>query len=236
MARRRIVLTNDDGIDEPGLAALARACAALGEVVVVAPVDAHSGVSHRVTEAELAVEERGGGWYAVAGTPADCTRVALHAICPDADWVVAGINAGANVGVDVYVSGTVAAAREAAIHGRPSLAISQYVRRYGAIDWRRTERAAAPVLRRALELGAAPGEYWNANLPDPTGPEGTAAAIRAGEIVECPVDTSPSPVGFERTSRGVAWRADYHARPRRAHHDIDVCFGGRIALTRLRIA
>lgn len=232
----KIVLTNDDGIDEPGLAALARVCSALGDVIVVAPTAPHSGVSHRVTESVIAVAERSRGWYAVDGTPADCARVALHDICPDADWLVAGINAGANVGVDVYVSGTVAAAREAAIHGRPAIAVSQYIRRFSTIDWRRTERLAAPVIRRAIALGAGPGEFWNANLPHPAEPDDTPVGRRAAEIVECPVDPSPSPVAYARTPEGLAWQADYHGRSRRAHHDIDVCFGGRTALTRLRVA
>ena len=98
----KFAITNDDGIDEPGLAALARVCAELGDVVVVAPRHAHSGVSHRVTEdGPIDVEERRAGWFAVDGTPADCARVALHELCPEADWLVSGINAGANVGVDV---------------------------------------------------------------------------------------------------------------------------------------
>ena len=134
------------------------------------------------------------------------------------------------------MSGTVAAAREAAIHGRPALAISQYFRRYAAIDWEHTIRAAAPVLRHVLERGVGLGEFWNANLPAPPGTPVDPAAAPSAPIVECPVDPSPGALGFERTDRGFAWRADYHARPRRAHHDVDVCFGGRVALTRLRVA
>jgi len=82
--RSRIVLTNDDGIDAPGLAALERAADSLGgEVAVVAPEECHSGGGHRVTtHRPVAVREVGPGRYAVAGTPADCTRLALATIVP----------------------------------------------------------------------------------------------------------------------------------------------------------
>lgn len=230
----KFALTNDDGIDEPGIAALADVCREHGEVVVVAPATAQSGISHQVSEdGEIRIDERGPGRFAIHGTPADCARIALLEICPDADWLIAGINAGANVGVDVYVSGTVAAARQAAIHGYPALALSQYFRRYGVVDWGRTARLADRVLRQVLGSEAAPGDFWNANLPDPTGPESRDAPT---EIIECPVDPSASAIGYERTPAGVRWKADYHSRPRRTHHDVDVCFGGRVALTRIRVA
>lgn len=233
-AAMKFALTNDDGIDEPGIAALNDVCRELGETVVVAPATAQSGISHQVTEdGEIRIEERGPGRFAVHGTPADCARITLLEICPDADWLIAGINAGANVGVDVYVSGTVAAARQAAIHGRPALAISQYFRRYGAVDWPRTARLAGRVLRHVLESSTAPGEFWNANLPDPTGPEDPTARP---EIIECPIDPSVSAIGYERSDAGLIWKADYHSRPRLARHDVDVCFGGRVALTRMRVA
>jgi 5'-nucleotidase len=229
----KFALTNDDGIDEPGLAALEGVCRALGEVVVVAPASPQSGISHQVTEGgEIRIDERGPGRFAVHGTPADCARIALLELCPDADWLIAGINAGANVGVDMYVSGTVAAARQAAIHERPALALSQYIRRYGKIDWARTARLADRVVRQVLAAPTTPGEFWSANLPDPTAPENAAALI---EIVECPVDPSVSAIGYERTATGLRWKADFHSRPRRSGHDVDVCFGGRVALTRLGV-
>jgi 5'-nucleotidase len=230
----KFALTNDDGIDEPGISALADVCRELGEIVVVAPATPQSGISHQVTEdGEIRIDERGPNRFAIHGTPADCARIALLEICPDADWLIAGINAGANVGVDVYVSGTVAAARQAAIHGYPALALSQYFRRYGLVDWARTARLAGRVLRQVLDSPAEPGEFWCANLPDPTGPE---LHDEPTEIVECLVDPSASAIGYERTPAGVRWKADYHSRPRRARHDVDVCFGGSVALTRMRVA
>src|SRR5438128_2232115 len=102
----KFLLTNDDGIDAPGLQALAEAAAGLGQVVVAAPVEAHSGCSHRVTtRAGIRIVETAPDRFAVHGTPGDCVRTALHALIPDAAWVLAGVNEGGNLGADVYHSG-----------------------------------------------------------------------------------------------------------------------------------
>ena len=227
----KIILTNDDGIDEPGLATLERLCGPLGETIVVAPATAQSGISHQLTEhEELRVEQRGPNRFAVYGTPADCARLALRELARDASWLIAGINAGANLGMDTYVSGTVAAAREATIHSCPALALSQYQRRFASIDWERCERRASSVLRRVLEHAPGRGAFWNANLPHPAD-----EAIDC-EIVECRLDPSPSGVRFEPSAEGFTWNGDYHNRPRLPGMDIDTCFGGRVALTRLHLS
>lgn len=110
----KLLLTNDDGIDADGLHALLTAVRGLGEPVVVAPAGPQSGVSHAVTtDGPVRVEPRGDGRFAVRGTPADCVRVVLHRLCPDAGLVLSGINHGGNLGADVYYSGTVVAVREA---------------------------------------------------------------------------------------------------------------------------
>src|SRR5690606_6623275 len=106
------LLTNDDGIDAAGLAALEQAVASLGEYVVLAPADYQSGCSHRVTtDRPLSLTALGGRRHQLDGTPTDCTRVGLSHLCPQAQWVISGINDGANLGADVYHSGTVAAVR-----------------------------------------------------------------------------------------------------------------------------
>ena len=117
----KIVLTNDDGIEAPGLDALFHCVLPLGDIIIVAPQKAQSGIAHRVTtRAPIRVNQIGQNRYRVEGTPADCSRIALKEIASDADWLISGINAGANLGSDVYNSGTVAAAREAAIfHASP---------------------------------------------------------------------------------------------------------------------
>ncbi|MFM9024238.1 MAG: 5'/3'-nucleotidase SurE [Planctomycetaceae bacterium] len=226
----RIVLTNDDGIDAPGLAALAAAASRLGgEAVIVAPLEPHSGCGHRVTtDRPLAVREAGPGRFAVAGTPADCVRLALAELAPDAAVVVAGINAGGNLGVDVHHSGTVAAAREAALHGRRALAASQYHRRGQPIDWARATRWLEEVFARLPLDATAPGEFWNVNLPDLP----PVAADPA--IVECGLDFSPFTLAYRATDEGWHYDARYHERPRAVGGDVDVCFSGAIAVSRLR--
>src|SRR5262249_28696264 len=105
----RLLLTNDDGIAADGLAALEAAARPRGELTVAPPLHVCSGCGHRVTTGTpLRVEEHGPGRFAVDGTPADCVRVALHALGGGFDFVLSGINAGGNLGADVFHSGTVA--------------------------------------------------------------------------------------------------------------------------------
>src|SRR5438046_2980116 len=108
----KLLLSNDDGIDAPGLAALLDAARDFGEPVVVAPASPQSGTSHTVTwERGVRLEPRGANRFAIHGTPADCARLGLLRLAPDAKWVLSGINDGGNLGADVYYSGTVAAVR-----------------------------------------------------------------------------------------------------------------------------
>ncbi len=138
----RVIITNDDGIDAPGIEAMCTAAALLPhlEVIVVAPQAAWSGCGHTLTTGKtFAVEQRANNqWnqrqWAVAGTPADCVRAALTHLAPAAQAVLSGINHGGNLGFDVHCSGTVAAAREAASHGVRGIACSHYVRRGMSVD------------------------------------------------------------------------------------------------------
>ena len=144
----KILLTNDDGIASPGLRALRESVEPAGELVVVAPKDPASGASHRVTTGEsFGVQQIEKNCFAVEGTPADCVRVALHRFGAEIGWVLAGINNGGNLGVDVYHSGTVAAVREAVLRGVPGIAVSYYRDRVlDEEDWNRAARWARPVL------------------------------------------------------------------------------------------
>lgn len=132
----RILLTNDDGIHAPGLAAMRTALERLGEVTVVAPATEQSGVGHSITfltplmANQVFDGDEPRGW-AVDGSPADCVKLALAKLCVDEagepfrpDLVVSGINWGLNAGVNVLYSGTVAAATEAALNDLPSIAVS----------------------------------------------------------------------------------------------------------------
>src|SRR5947209_4701872 len=162
----KLLLTNDDGIDAPGLDALRTAAGRIGEPIIVAPVDTLSGCSHRVTtEQPLRLERRGPARYAVDGTPADCVRLGLHRVVPDAAWVLSGINAGGNLGADVWVSGTVAAVREAVLHGFPGIAFSHYRKKGLATDWPRAAAWVSSVLADLLHRPWERGTFWNVNLP-----------------------------------------------------------------------
>jgi len=121
-----ILLTNDDGYQAPGLLALAEALQDLATISIVAPSTEQSGAAQSLTLRQPiicnAIAER---QWAIDGTPADCVIVALHKLLPEKpDLVISGINAGANLGENIYYSGTVGAARESALHHIPSLAMS----------------------------------------------------------------------------------------------------------------
>ena len=225
----RLLLTNDDGIDAPGLEALYQVAADLGQPVLVAPMEAHSGCSHRVTTgAPIRVERRPKG-YAVTGTPADCVRIGLHGLVKDAAWVLSGLNEGGNLGVDVHHSGTVAAVREAVVHGRPGIAMSHYHKGGSQIDWLRAARWLLPLLADLMARPWTPGTFWNINLPHLDREDADP------EVVFCPLDPGPLPLSFR--SDGDWWHYDgkYHERPRAAGSDVDVCFRGHIAVTRLTL-
>src|SRR5262249_17349837 len=113
---KRILVTNDDGIDSDGIKALAESLSKIGEVTVVAPASDMTAVSHALTlNRPLRVERRSENSYSVDGTPTDCVVMGINLIMKDAhpDLVVSGINKGANLGDDVHYSGTVAGAVEA---------------------------------------------------------------------------------------------------------------------------
>ncbi len=224
----KILLTNDDGIDAPGLAALEKAVASLGDVTVVAPVEPHSGCGHRVNVSHpLACTERSPGRLALNSAPADCTRIGLTQIVPEAQWVIAGINHGGNLGIDVYMSGTVAAVREAALLGKQGIAISQYHRGKTPVNWATAENMVQAVLERIWGEELLPGEYWNVNLPDP------ADFDHDPEIIFCPLDTNAHPVIYDEIEGAYHYRGDYHQRPRLTGSDVDVCFSGGIAISRV---
>lgn len=222
----QFLLTNDDGVDHPGLAALEQAMARHGMTTVVAPHRAHSGCSHQVTvmrplELKAAGEKR----HALDGTPADCTRVGVTHVAPESQWVISGINEGGNLGADVYVSGTVAAVREAVLLGRQGIAFSQYRRRGIKIDWQLAARWAEQVAEVLLRRPCPAGSFWNVNLPHLDHPRVMP------EIVFCPLDPNPLPVRFRTEAGKFVYHAIYQDRHRDEGCDIEVCFSGRIAAT-----
>ncbi len=221
------LLTNDDGVDAAGLAALRVVAETLGLPLVVAPSECHSGGGHRVTTHEpIHISRRDEGCIIVAGTPADCIRVALDRFAPATDWVLAGINHGGNLGADLYMSGTAAAVREGVLHGKPGIAVSHYHRKgIDPLDWPRATLWLAPILRDLVQRPWAAGTFWNINLPH------LPAGVADPEIVFCPVDPSPLPVSYAASGESLLYNANYHERARLPGSDIEVCFSGRIAVS-----
>jgi 5'-nucleotidase len=155
--------------------------------------------------------------------------VALHGLIPAVEWVLSGINAGGNLGADVWHSGTVAAVREAALHGRPGIALSHYRRRGFEFDWGRAAAWVLPLLRELMARPWQPGTFWNINLPH------LEAGAPAPEVVFCPLDTGPLPLTYNLVDGRFHYAGDYHNRARVRGSDVDVCFGGRIAVTLLSV-
>ena len=180
-ARRRrpcILITNDDGIAAPGLAVLAEELSRLGEVRIVAPDRDRSGTGHAITvrePVEVFSARVGELWpaYAVRGTPADCVKLGVLALFDGPpDLVVAGINAGSNVGIDVFYSGTISAAAEGALLGIPAVAVSAWTEK-AAPRFDASRQVAAGLARWVLERGLPSGVFLNVNVP-----EGLQAPLR----------------------------------------------------------
>lgn len=165
----KILISNDDGILAPGIAALVRAFSAAGhEVYVCAPDGQRSAASHSLTLGgalpvrEMAMEGAKGAW-AIGGTPVDCVRLGLFVLCPQVEFVVSGVNHGYNAGTDILYSGTVGAAMEGALQGRPAIAVSLAYEREDTYD-----KAAALAVQMFDRLMAHPlerGTVLNLNYP-----------------------------------------------------------------------
>lgn len=229
-----VLLTNDDGIKAEGLAALRAALPRDITCRVAAPMTPMSQCGHRVTtDSPLRVEAVDASAFAIDGTPADCVRLALCALFDETpDLVLSGINHGGNLGADIYISGTVAAAREAAFHGVPAIAVSHYhnhsLKR--GYDWEWAAQRVRELIDRIRAASMATGEYWNINLPH------TAEAGHIPDTAFCPPSRYPLPVDFHRREDGsYHYSGVYSDRGREPGSDVDICFGGRISISKLHL-
>lgn len=221
--------TNDDGIDAPGIATL-RSLFPSEESLLIAPKSQSSSCGHKITNKEpIAIEERGPQTYAIAGTPADCSKIALNLVTDRISWAFAGINAGGNLGTDVYNSGTVAAIRELAFQDIPGIAISQLMKGPAPINWEITKHQAARVLQELLCIPMPPYSFWNVNLPhlEPGDPD--------PPIRFCQLSTSPLPVQFRIEDGFCHYEGNYLDRHVTPGSDVEACFSGAIAVTLLKI-
>ncbi len=228
-----VLLTNDDGIAAPGLQALENAMQQLGwQITIVAPATEQSQCGHRVTTHQhLRVDTQGENRHAIlGGTPADCVRLALFALEVKPDLVLSGVNAGGNMGQDIVISGTVAAAREAAYHGIRSMALSHYMIRELKVDWQRTAAWIAEIVRETQEQEHPYSTFWNINLPHLP-----ADQQMLPPRITCHPARSPLKVSYRKDEQGHIYSASYASRPRDPGSDVEACFNGNVSVSLLHV-
>ncbi len=237
-----ILLTNDDGIDAPGLPAMRRAIDPEHRVTVVAPVDERSSCGHAATMSErLAVRrlehEAFGEAFSVGGTPVDCVRLALAELVKiPIDVVLSGINRGANVSVvDVSQSGTVAAAREAAFCGIRGIAVSQMFRKGMEVDWARSTQTTAVLLPQLFDVPTPPACFWNVNIPA-LNPDEKLGGVRVVPLSrdQIPLVFADEPVTTDDTT-AYRYRGFYETRRYEPGTDVAAVFGNEVAVTPIGI-
>ncbi|MBN1553639.1 MAG: 5'/3'-nucleotidase SurE [Phycisphaerae bacterium] len=239
-----LLLSNDDGITAPGLSALVGAVRDLGDVAIAAPDSPQSAMAHSITLHQpltvkrVALMNVGGiEGMAIDGRPADCVRLAVRNLLPQTpDVVLSGINAGANVGVNVFYSGTVAAAAEGAMFGIPSVAFSLAMEngRGNPEAFQEAAKHCRRVLDGLLQRGLPPGELVNVNIPllRDGAPRGVRVCEQSdAEVLDRYVLEESTPAG-DRYRIGEEY--DFHE----PHHSSDVVLlrEGYITVTPLRIS
>src|SRR5215210_6574063 len=227
----RILVTNDDGVRSPGLAALAQALASVGEVTIVAPTENQSGTGHAITLNDPIYTERvevgGKSATGLLATPATCVRVALSKLLQTRpDLIVSGVNRGSNFGLNAYISGTVAAAREGAMQGIPSIASSLDIT--GHPNYGPAAAATATVAEIVKRDGLARGIFLNVNVPAGATNKGLRLAKQSATMGTERYDELRTPYG-----RPMLW--SFFQQPTSAEPDSDVqaALDGYVAVTPL---
>jgi len=184
LSRARILVSNDDGIDAPGIKVLEEVARSLSDDVwVVAPETEQSAVAHSLTiRRPLRLRQVGERRYCVDGTPTDSVLLGVRQLLQEKrpDLVLSGINRGSNLGDDVTYSGTVAAAMEGALLGIPSIALSQHIAGEGSIKWETGRHWAPIVIRQLASQGWPANVLMNVNFPD-LAPEAVAGIVAASQ-------------------------------------------------------
>lgn len=228
----RILLTNDDGVRAPGLAALAEALSAVGEVTIIAPSENHSGTGHAITLSDPIYVERlevaGKPAMGLAGTPATCVRLALSRLMDvRPDIVVSGVNRGSNFGLNAYISGTVAAAREAAMHGVPAVASSLDIT--GHPNYGPSAAATAKVVEIVRGGGLPRGVFLNVNAPAGAELKGIRFAAQSNQMGTERFDEARTPYG-----RRLFWSFFQQPTSGEPGSDVQAALDGYVAVTPLR--
>jgi 5'-nucleotidase len=233
----RVILTNDDGIDAPGMAVMEEIAAQIAkEVWVVAPEHDQSGQSHAISlHHAIRVSERGHRRFGVTGTPGDCAAMGICYLMKDAppQLMLSGVNRGVNLGIESVFSGTVGGAMTAMMLGVPAIALSQAFTDRRNVPWDTARTLGPRTILQLVEIGWAKGACLNVNFPPiPPGEAGPIALAKQGEgvIGGMNVDTRVDPRGltyhwlnFHRSDRQQSPGTDYSAMR-----------AGRIVVTPLR--
>lgn len=228
----RILVTNDDGIRAPGLAALVEALAPLGDVTIVAPSANHSGTGHGITLSDPIYVERvevaGREATGLSATPASCVRVALARLLDQKpDLVVSGVNRGSNFGLNAYISGTVAAAREAAMQGVPAIASSLDIT--GHPNYGPAAAATARVVQVVKQGGLPKGVFLNVNVPAGAELKGLRLARQSSQMGTERFEESKTPYG-----RRMFWSFFEQPTVAEPGTDVQAALDGYVAVTPLQ--
>jgi 5'-nucleotidase len=226
-----ILLTNDDGYQAEGLRALAAALEGFATVSIVAPSREQSGTAQSLTLRQPIVCNRiAEREWAIDGTPADCVIVALHKLLPEKpDMVISGINHGANLGENVYYSGTVGAAREGALHHIPSVAMSLCSKKE-KVKFENSARVARAAAELILKEGLPDQVLLNVNVPEPW--NGTVKFTRQSQKITRNQLTE----GKDPRGRSYFWlyeqKLDKNVEP---DTDYAAIFSGAVSITPLHL-
>jgi 5'-nucleotidase len=236
LAKSRILVTNDDGINAPGLKILEKIARGLSrDVWVVAPEVEQSGAGHALTiRRPLQVRQVSPRRFAVEGTPTDCVLLAANALVVERrpDIVLSGINRGANLGEDVHYSGTVAAAMEATLLGIPAIALSQ-LRNGTQVHWGTAEAHAATVISKLASIDWPKGVLINVNFPNvpANAVTGIRAVTQGRRVAGIEVVPVKDPVG-----RAYLWIGDFTSDESAGRNtDLEATRHGAIAVTPLHV-
>jgi 5'-nucleotidase len=234
----RILITNDDGVKAPGLVALVQALGPLGEITVVAPAENQNAKSHSLTMVDpIYVDEvvipGAAVAIAVAATPVTCVKLALQSLMQRRpDLVVSGINPGYNTGMVAYVSGTVGAAREAALEGVPAISVS--LNRLGASDFAGAAQIALEIATVVKTHGLPKGTFLNVAVP-----AGQRQSLKGIRLTRQSALSGVERFDEQRTPYGrrYFWDVYSDADPSNAEAgtDVSVVSQGYVAVTPMRV-